>query len=156
MLTSQTITSIWKNQENSLLNCLAEAGLVDNVVAILNGSSSGDRTYEDKLDDDQTDWEGINGNQSDEDQMDSDQRADDDNISGNKVSDTFLHTFAQKHTLGEFFSKIGTNKTLKKMLKPQMLTKNLDGNTFLAVAVKTVSVQQKAGDESGGRMMRKN
>ena len=48
--------NIWKNHGDSLLNCLAEAGLVDTVVAMVNGRPNGNKGDEHQLDEDQEDW----------------------------------------------------------------------------------------------------
>ena len=137
LLTSVPVQNIWKNHEDSLLNCLAEVGLVDTVVAMLNGRSHGN-----KADEDQDNW-----NVKDGDRLDGDQT-----ISINKVGDTFLHAFALSHNLGKFCRKLVTNRLLNTILKTQMLKKNSDGDTFLAVAVKNTRSPQKTEDQTDVRM----
>ena len=134
--------NIWKSQEDSLLNCLAEAGLVDTVVAMLNGRSHGNQGEEHQLDEDQEDW-----NVKDRDRQEGDQT-----VSKNKSGNTCLHAFARNHTLGKFCRKLGTNKLLNKILKTQMLKKNSDGDTFLVVAVKSTRSQEKTEDQTDVRM----
>ena len=63
-----------------------------------------------------------------------------------------IHFFTLHHNLGKFCHKLGTNKSLNKILNTQMLKKNSDGDTFLAVAVKNTRSQEKTEDQTDIRM----
>ena len=89
LLTSVPVQNIWEIHENRLLNCLAEAGLVDTVVTILNGLSSGPGG---QLDEDEEELKVIDGDHTDGDQKD---QADNiESISQIRVGDSFLHALA--------------------------------------------------------------